>query len=120
MTIRFANCHICLTAVRGSPHAAVNITTQSITRSFIVFNCYLFVIDITAATDVCALPLIILGFSEASVQSSSAFWSVSFFPGPTPDPWLSVTSLATSPVHDTHFSSSTVITTLLGLWNLVF
>lgn len=55
MTIRFANCHICLTAVRASPYAAVNITTQSITRSFIVFNCYLFVIDMTAATDVCAL-----------------------------------------------------------------
>ena len=52
MTIRFANCHICLTAVRGFPHAAINITTQYITGSFIVFNCYLFAIDITTANDV--------------------------------------------------------------------
>lgn len=52
MTIRFANCHICLTAVRGFPHAAINITAQYITRSFIVFNGYLFVIDITTANDV--------------------------------------------------------------------
>lgn len=52
MTIRFANCHICLTAVRRSPHAAIDITTEYITGSFIVFNCYLFVIDITTANDI--------------------------------------------------------------------
>lgn len=70
MTIRSANCHICLTAVRGSPHAAINITTQHITRSFIVFNCYLFVTDVTAANDVCVAPLIISGVfrSLCSIQ----------------------------------------------------
>lgn len=52
VTIRFANCHICLTAVRRSPHAAINITVPHITTSFIVFNCYLFVVDIAAANDV--------------------------------------------------------------------
>lgn len=52
MTIRFANCHICLTAVRCLPYAAINITAEYITGSFIVFDCYLFATDITAASDV--------------------------------------------------------------------
>lgn len=53
MARRFANCHICSTAGRCLPYAAINIAAECITGSFIVFHCYLFATDITTASDVC-------------------------------------------------------------------